>query len=102
MVLMVTGLSMRLRVHASSQGAGADPARHLGEVVGRMQHVQRLAPPRLVDEVVPVRDDVVDGAPFVAEGDPAVHAARPLPGELLVRQPDDELAPVPYPLLTGR
>ena len=45
-----------------------------------MQAVQRLAPATPVDEVVPLRDQVVDGAAVarLAEGDAAVHAAGAL------------------------
>ena len=65
----------------------ADPPGELGEVVGLVQARQRLAPLPAVDEVVPLGDEVVDRAargparqhrPRVAEGDAAIHAARPL------------------------
>ena len=55
----------------------------LGEVVGLVQAVERLAPPAVVHEVVPLGDQVVDRAAVVglAERDAAVHAPRPLCGE---------------------
>ena len=58
-----------------------------------MQDVERLAEVAPVDEVVPLRDDVVDGAAALAERDAAIHAAGALladggvghgEGELLV------------------
>src|SRR5437660_177446 len=53
---------------------GAQPARPLGEVVRRVQAVDRLAPVVLVHEVVPVGDDVAERTTLVAERDAAVHA----------------------------
>src|SRR6185437_15410624 len=55
---------------------GANAARHLGEVVGRVQVLRRLLPVGVIDEVVPVGDLVVDRAPGVTIGDSTVHAAR--------------------------
>src|SRR5690606_11425071 len=60
--------------------------------------VERLAPLPAVDQVIPVRDDVVDRAAVVAERDAAVHAARALLRGLLVVQAHDELAPVLHAL----
>ncbi len=53
----------------------AQPAGELGEVVRRVQPVDRVAPVVAVDEVVPVRDQVAERAAVVAERDAAVHAA---------------------------
>src|SRR5947207_10783848 len=75
-------------------GRRADAAGELGEVVGRVQPVDRLAPAAAVHEVVPVRDDVPERAALVAEGDAAVHAARGLTLEQLVGRPLLELPPV--------
>ena len=63
----------------------ADQAGELGEVVGRVQLVDRLAPVAAADEVVPVRDQVAERAGGVAERHAAVHAARALLAQLLVR-----------------
>ena len=65
-------------------GRGADAAGELGEVVGGVQDLDGGLPVTFVDQVVPVRDDVVDRAALVAEGDAAVHAARTLDGEFAV------------------
>ena len=63
-------------------GGGADAAGELGEVVGFPEADDGLFPQAAVDEVVPLGDEVVDGALAsfvgVAEGDAAVHAARRL------------------------
>src|SRR5690606_18150963 len=72
----------------------AHPAGELGEVVGRVQVVERLAPVGLVDEVVPVRDHVVHRTAVVTVGDAAVHAPRGLVAQGLLAVRDDELAVV--------
>ena len=91
-------------------GRRTDPAGELGEVVGPVQAIQRLPPEPPVDQVVPLGDQVVDGAPRgqaveqdagVAEGDAAVHAARPLFSERFLREVQVKLLPVPSPLLRG-
>ena len=77
----------------------AHAAREFGEVVGRVQHLERALPLVPVHEVVPVRDDVVDRAAGLAERDAAIHAARALLGRLVVLQREHELAVVAYPLV---
>src|SRR5262249_51405335 len=57
---------------------GTDAPGELREVVGRVQALDRVTPAAAIDEIVPVRDDVPERATLVAEGDAAVHAARPL------------------------
>ena len=71
---------------------GADTAGELGEVVGRMQVADRLFPLAAVDEVVPVRNLVVNrtaGRPM-AIGNAAIHAARRLLGDLGIRHRNGE------------
>ena len=63
-----------------------------------MQLVDRVAPLVAVDEVVPIRDQVVDGAAVVAERDAALHAARALLRELAFGQRLHELAVVVHAL----
>ncbi len=76
----------RRRAHASGE---------LREIVGRVQRLDRALPVLLVNEVVPVRNDVVDRAAAHAERRAAIHAARALHAGLLVGEPRDEFAPVP-------
>src|SRR5271169_1543289 len=76
----------------------AYPAGEFGEVVRRVQHVERLTPLVPVDQVIPVRNDVVDGAARLAEGYAAIHAACTLTSRLLILEPEDELAVVAHPL----
>ena len=56
----------------------ADATGQLGKVVGPVKLVERLSPAALIDEVVPLRDQVAERAAVVAERDAAVHAARTL------------------------
>eukprot|EP00982_Pelagococcus_subviridis_P002394 18522-Pelagococcus_subviridis.AAC.9 len=68
----------RRRAHAAGE---------LGEVVRLVETVQRVAPPALVHELVPLRDLVAEGAPaagLVAVRRPAVHASRALRREEVV------------------
>src|SRR4029078_4409546 len=73
---------------------GADAAGELGEVVRRVEPVDRLAPAAAVHEVVPVGDDVPERAALVTEGNAAIHAARALALQHLVGRALLELAPV--------
>ena len=80
----------------------ADAARHLGEVVRRVQVLRRLLPVGVIDEVVPVGDLVVDRAAGVTIGDAAVHAAGCLDLRLLLAQGLHELAPMLHALSDRR
>ena len=77
------------------------PTRELGEVVGGQQTIQRPPPLVPVHEVVPVRDDVFQGAALMAKRDPAVHAARPLGAQRILGQGQIDLVVVADPLLDG-
>src|SRR5690606_16243571 len=80
---------------------GADAAGELGEVVRRVQDLDRALPVAPIDQVVPVRDDVVDRTAGLAERDAAIHAAGALQGRVGIGQPQDELAIVLDALLRG-
>src|SRR4029077_15201349 len=58
------------------------PPGELGEVVRRVQLVDRVAPAVAVDEIVPIGDQVSQRAAVVAEGHAAVHAASALLAQL--------------------
>src|SRR5262249_57103614 len=58
-------------------GRGAEASGELGEVVGGVKPVDRLAPPVAVDEVVPVRNQVAEGTALMTQGDAAVNPAPP-------------------------
>jgi hypothetical protein len=66
---------------------GAGSARELGEVVRLVKALERVAPTSAVNEIVPFGNQVVDRAAVVrlTERHAAVHAARALIAQMLVR-----------------
>ena len=82
-ILIVTGLSSMLSVQAASHGAGQMRPVNSGKLLVECSDVERVLPLVAIDQVVPVRDQVVDRAAVVAERDAAIHAAR----RLLARAP---------------
>src|SRR5207244_4476428 len=74
----------------------ADSPGKFWEIVRLVQHLDGLAPPVFVNEVVPLGDDVAQRTPSrpVAEGDAAVHAARALRAELIIGERVVDLVPV--------
>ena len=82
---------------------GADAAGELGEVVGLGQAVIRLFPLAVVDQVVPLGDEVVDRAARVglAERDAAVHAAGALLAEHVLVGGRVDLVKVRQPHVRG-
>ncbi len=87
------------RTQAGFAGRGADAAGELGEVVGGMQTANGALPTAVVGEVVPVGDEVVDGAAGVAEGNAAIHAAGTLLALLFFREWLIDFEPVLHALL---
>src|SRR5690348_1496032 len=57
---------------------GADAAGKLRKIVGGMQDANRFLPFVAIDEIIPVRDDVVHRTAGVAKRNAAIHAARGL------------------------
>ncbi len=76
-------------------GSRAYPARHLREIVGGMQVARCRQPFAVIGEVVPIRDLVVHRAAAVAIRDAAIHAARRLPANILLRRRQHELPEMP-------
>src|SRR5205823_3934647 len=70
-----------------------DAAGEFRKIVGRVQRYQSLTPLVAIDEVIPVRDQIVDRAALVAERDAAIHAARGLGAQGRLRKGFDELLP---------
>ena len=65
--------------HASCfAGSGADAAGEFREVVGGVEAANGALPAAVIDQVVPVGDEVIDRAARVAEGHAAIHAASAL------------------------
>ncbi len=94
MVLMVTGLSSMLSVQDASQGAGQMRPVNSGKLLVECSVVERRAPLVAIDQIVPVRDQVVDRTALVAERNAAIHAARGLLAHLRPWQRLDEFVPV--------
>jgi hypothetical protein len=76
-------------------GGGAESTGKFWEVVGGMKPLDGIGPVTLVDHVIPFRDEVAKRAAFMAEGDAAVHAARPLILGGLLSEGLVDLLPVP-------
>src|SRR3546814_4339219 len=70
--------------------------------LGEVQPFERAPPIGPIDEVVPVRDQIVHGTARVTEGNTAIHAAGGLAAHLLVRRGLRELRPVAHPLMHRR
>ena len=87
-------------IGVDAQGAGffarsrADAPGEFGEVVRRMQRLDRTLPVLAENEVVEIRDDVVDRATTHAEGNAAIHAARALHLGFVITEVCDKLAVV--------
>ncbi len=98
----------RHRLVDEVQGAGrfarrrADAAGKVREIVGEMERRECRLHVRLVDEVVPVGNEIVDRTGVMAERRAAIHAARALAAQLVVRQRPGELAPMPQPVIDRR
>src|SRR5208283_17553 len=52
---------------------GANTPREFREIVGRVQLADGILPASAVHKIVPVGDEVADGAPGLAEGNAAIH-----------------------------
>src|SRR5690606_15515928 len=87
----------RVLVDAEDAGAlargGAQPPGELREVVGGVEAFDGLPPVAPVDQVVPFRDEVAEGAALVAERDAAVHAAARLAFEAVAAEVLVDLGP---------
>ena len=81
--------------------SGTNATCEFREIVGRVQHIQRFLPVALEDQVVEVRNDVVDWAAVVAKRRAAIHAPGPLLLGRLVIQSDDELFVILNPIGNG-
>src|SRR6266705_2505689 len=76
-----------------------DAAGELGKIVGGMQRLDGAVPVLFVDEIVEIRNDVVDRAARHAKRRAAVHATRALDLRLRFGEAEDELPIMLFPLL---
>src|ERR1019366_9602313 len=73
----------------------------LRKIVGGVQPIERCVPAIAIDKIVPVRNQVAERAPLVAERNAAIHASRGLLRDLGLRVRQVHLAPVAGALLHG-
>ena len=92
--LIVTGSSLMPSTHDTLAGRGTQTSGELGEIVRRVQPLDRRLPAIAVDEIVPVGNQIPERAALVAERNAAVHAARALLPELFLRIRKVDLVPV--------
>ena len=67
-----------------------DASGEFREIVGRVQRFERRLPLIAIDQIVPVRDHVVDRTALMAERNAAIHAARGLLATSAIGQRLDE------------
>jgi len=75
-------------------GSGTNAPGEFREIVGRVQHAAGFAPTTAPYEVVPVGNDVGDGAAGVAERDAAIHTPRTLEADLFFGERVVDFKPV--------
>src|ERR1035437_8128174 len=75
-------------------GRGTDASGEFREIVGGVQLAHRLLPAPLVDQIVPIGNDVGERAAGVAEGDAAIHAARGLVAQVVLGERQVDFEPV--------
>ena len=90
--LMPTGSLLMFSVQAASHGAGQIRPVNSGKLLVECRMSIASCQSLAIDQVVPVRNDVVDRAAGLAERNAAVHAARALPRGGLVVEAQHELA----------
>ncbi len=76
-------------------GRGTDAACELREVVGRVEVAAGFFPVVAIDEIVPVRDLIVDRAAAVTKRNAAIHAARRLVAHGVLGERYHELVVIP-------
>jgi hypothetical protein len=92
------GFAVEVQRTSSLTGGWANTAGELWKIVGRMQRIQGLSPLVSVDQVVEVRNDVVDWAAVVTKRNATVHASSRLLMGLLRAESNDKLFVVLEPL----
>ena len=82
-------------------GSGANASGEFRKIIGRMKLPHGFFPSAAVYKVVPVRDQVVDRASGVAEGDATIHATGALSAQFVFGGIDVNLKPVIHALGDG-
>ena len=92
--LMVTGGSLMPSTQAASQGAGQMRPVNSGKLLVECKHADGVAPAIAIDQIVPIRNDVVQRAAGMAERHAAIHAARALGPNFLLWKILVDLEPI--------
>ena len=79
-------------------GRGADAPGEFGEIIGRMQALGGPPPVVAVDQIIPVRDQVVHRTAVLTIGDAAVEASRGLIAKPLPPRHHDKFVKMPQTL----
>src|SRR5580700_7760850 len=85
----------------SFTGCGTHAPGELRKIIGGMQHADSFAPAVAIDQIVPVRNHVVQWTAGMTERNAAIHAARALGTDFIVRKFLIDLEPVVYSLYYG-
>ena len=76
---------------------GTNASSKFGKIVCRMKLAHRFLPAPVIDEIIPVGNQIVDRAAGMAERDAAIHAARPLRAQFVLGEVLINLEPVVHP-----
>src|SRR5208337_3111883 len=71
-----------------------NPAGEFREVVGRVQLPDRLFPTSVINEIVPIGNQIVDRTPRLAKGHATVHAARALGAKIRFGKIEIDFKPI--------
>src|ERR1700722_12172489 len=82
----------------SLAGRGTNAARELGKVIGGVQSPHRFLPTPVVDQIIPVGNEITHRTSRLAERYAAIHAARSLFSESLFGKIEIDFEPVIHTL----
>src|SRR5579863_8490815 len=71
-----------------------DATRELRKIISRMQLTQRFFPAPAINQIIPVGDEIVNGTSGLTEWNAAIHAARSLLAQFLLRKIQIDLKPI--------
>src|SRR4029077_18980596 len=80
---------------------GTDASSEFRKVVGRMKLAHGFFPAAAVYQIIPVRNQIIDRTPGVAEWHAAIHTTRALCAQLLFGKVLVNLKPIIHPLWNG-
>ena len=78
-------------------GSGTDPTGKFGEVIGRMQRLNRAVPVAPINQIIPIRNNVIHWTTVLAKRNAAIHASRTLSGSGGIIEPMNEFLIVMQP-----